>query len=413
VVDHAPSPEGVLVTVVLPCLNEEASVGCCVDEASKALDDAGFSNEILVVDNNSTDHSVDVARAYGARVIREPRRGYGSALRAGIEAAVGDIVVIADADLTYDLSKVAQLVMPIVEGVADIVLGERLSQARRSTMPFLHRRIGTPALSLLVRRATHGLRVTDSQSGYRAFRRDTVLALGMKATGMEFASEMLIKAGRSGLRVVETSTGYRERIGKSKLNTFSDGWRHVRQILLLAPHLMLVAPGAFLIAVGLALLTVGLVVPSGLAVGSLRWQPSFISGILLVTGVQAMIAGFVVSERQRVVLGRLRQHSPRRLSLPAVCLLIGLLIGTAGTGIDVGMLANWLGSGHTFAREVELAAMAQAMIINGVSLVGFGVIYPMLARDSWGTVGSSEDTKDRASGGSSRHAESFGSNKTR
>jgi len=176
---------------------------------------------------------------------------------------------------------------------------------------------------------------------------------------------------------------------------------------------MLVAPGAFLIAVGLALLTVGLVVPSGLAVGSLRWQPSFISGILLVTGVQAMIAGFVVSERQRVVLGRLRQHSPRRLSLPAVCLLIGLLIGTAGTGIDVGMLANWLGSGHTFAREVELAAMAQAMIINGVSLVGFGVIYPMLARDSWGTVGSSEDTKDRASGGSSRHAESFGSNKTR
>ena len=177
----------VLVTVVMPCLNEEGSVGGCIDEAVLALEATGIKHEILVVDNNSTDRSVEIALAHGARVIHEGSPGYGSALRSGIEAAFGDIVVMADADLTYDLSRIAELVAPVIEGSADIVLGERLSEAPKSTMPFLHRHVGTPVLTLLVRRATHGLTVTDSQSGYRAFRRDAVLGLGLSSTGMEFA----------------------------------------------------------------------------------------------------------------------------------------------------------------------------------------------------------------------------------
>ena len=390
-VSHSLSTERALVTIVLPCLNEEGSVGVCVDEALKALSAAGIPSEVLVVDNNSTDHSVDIALAHGARVIRERRPGYGSALRAGIEAAAGEIVVMADADHTYDLSTVAQLILPVANGEADIVVAERLSQAPRSTMPFLHRRLGTPVLSLLVRRAALGLTVTDCQSGYRAFRRDAILGLGMKATGMEFASEMLIKAGRSGFRVIETSTPYRERIGESKLNTFSDGWRHARQILLLAPNLMLVAPGALLVAFGLALVVVGLFVPSGLSVGSLRWQPSFICGIALVIGVQAIIAGFVLSELQREKFGNLHRHSHRRGALPAMCLIIGLVVGLGGVGIDVTLFVNWLSSGHAFSRELEVAALAQSMVIDGASLVGFGIIYPILVRSSWGTVGIEEE----------------------
>jgi len=187
VVIEAAATDPVLVTVVLPCLNEQGSVGECVDEAHAALLAAGMKCEVLVVDNNSTDRSIEIALAHGARVIRERRPGYGSALRAGIEAAYGDIVVMADADLTYDLSRIAQLVQPVADGSADIVLGERLSEAPRSTMPLLHRHVGTPLLTLLVRRATNGLTVTDSQSGYRAFRRDAILALGLSATGMEFA----------------------------------------------------------------------------------------------------------------------------------------------------------------------------------------------------------------------------------
>lgn len=380
---EALATDQVLVTVVLPCLNEESSVGDCIDEALAALQAAGMSSEVLVVDNNSTDRSVEVAKVHGARVIHERRPGYGSALRAGIASALGEIVVMADADLTYDLSKIARLVRPVAAGEADIVLGERLSEAPSSTMPFLHRRLGTPALTLLVRRASHGLTVTDSQSGYRAFRRDAILALGLRSTGMEFASEMLIRAGRAGLRVTETSTGYRERVGVSKLNTFSDGWRHVRQILLLAPHLMLVAPGLVLMAIGLALQIVGLVVPAGLVVGSLRWQPSFISGIALITGAQALIAGFVLTERQRAVLGRRpHPHSPKRPSLPATCLVVGLVVLLAGVVIDVVLFVLWLRTGHSVSRALALAAMAQSYVVDGASLVGFGLIYPIVARGS-------------------------------
>ncbi|MHB1781614.1 MAG: glycosyltransferase family 2 protein [Acidimicrobiales bacterium] len=392
---EAVAGERVLVTVVLPCLDEEVSVGQCVDEASAALDAAGYSGEILVVDNNSTDRSVEIARAHGARVVREQRPGYGRALRTGIEHARGEIVVMADADLTYDLSKIARLVQPVADGKADIVLGERLSEAPSSTMPFLHRRVGTPMLTMLVRRAAQGLRVTDSQSGYRAFRRDAILELGLTSTGMEFASEMLILAGRARLRVSETSTGYRPRAGVSKLNTFSDGWRHVRQILLLAPHLMLVTPGLVLMAFGAALEAVGLVDPSGLAVGSLRWQPSFISGIALIIGVQALIAGFVLSERQRAVTGRVRhRRGHKRASLPATCLVVGLAAGVAGIAIDAVLFVLWIHTNHSFSRAIPLAALAQSFVIDGTSLAGFGLIYPIVVRSALGASDEVEPESD-------------------
>ena len=370
----------VLVTVVLPCLNEEDSVGQCITEAFSSLATAGYPAEVLVVDNNSTDRSAEVARSHRAQVIRERRPGYGNAVRAGIQAARGEIVVMADADLTYDLTKIPQLVRPVAEGRADIVVGERLSQAPNSTMSFLHRRIGTPTLTRLVRRATNGLTITDSQSGYRAFSRDAVLSLGLTAPGMEFASEMLIRASHAGLRIIETSTGYRERIGESKLNTFSDGWRHFRQILSLAPHLMLVAPGALLIILGLALQVVSLALPTGFSVGSLRWQPSFISGIFLVIGVEALIGGLAVAERRRASSNDFLPQSGSRSSLAAVSLVIGLLLVFVGLGIDTGLFVLWLVGNHAFSRELVLAAMAQSAVIDGVTLTGFGLIYPILVR---------------------------------
>jgi glycosyltransferase involved in cell wall biosynthesis len=370
----------VLVTVVLPCLNEEDSVGQCISEALSSLAAAGYPAEVLVVDNNSTDRSADVARSRGARVIRERRPGYGNAVRAGIQAARGKIVVMADADLTYDLTRIAQLIRPVDEGRADIVVGERLSEASTSTMSFLHRHVGTPALTHLIRRATNDLTITDSQSGYRAFDRDAVLSLGLTAPGMEFASEMLIRASLAGLRIIETSAGYRVRIGESKLNTFSDGWRHVRKILSLSPHLMLVAPGALLAVLGLALQVVGLVLPSGFSVGSLRWQPSFISGIFLVVGIQALVGGLAVMERRRMSPGESTPQTGSRPSLAAKSLAIGLVLGFVGGGIDAGLFVLWLVGDHTFTRELVLAAMAQSAVIDGVTLTGFGLIYPILVR---------------------------------
>src|SRR5438132_7906081 len=171
--DRSASPEQPEVSVVLPCLNEAGSVAKCVCEAIDTMADAGISGEIVVVDNGSTDGSRELAEAAGARVITESRPGYGRAVRTGIEASRGPIVVMGDADWSYDFTKLPLLVRPVQEGQADLVMGSRLNNATRRSMPVLHRYIGTPVLSFLIRRATGGLAVADSQTGYRAFRKET------------------------------------------------------------------------------------------------------------------------------------------------------------------------------------------------------------------------------------------------
>jgi glycosyltransferase involved in cell wall biosynthesis len=211
------------VTVLLPCLNEAQSLGACIESARTGLTIADLAGEVLVVDNGSTDGSGSIAHDHGGRVVSAPTPGYGSALQVGIEEARGDIVVMADADGTYDLTRLGELVQPIIDEEADLVLGSRLEGANRGTMPLLHRLVGTPLISFLLRRVAGGIRIRDSQSGYRAFRTTKMQALGLKATGMEFASEMLIRAANEGFRIRETPIGYRPRTGESKLRTMTDG----------------------------------------------------------------------------------------------------------------------------------------------------------------------------------------------
>jgi glycosyltransferase involved in cell wall biosynthesis len=215
------------VSVVLPCLDEVASVAATVAEAMEGLRLAGLCGEIIVVDNGSTDGSSTAAARGGAVVLSEPRRGYGAAVRRGLDAARGHIVVVADADRSYDLRELGNLVQRVVGG-ADLVVGTRFGDALdRGAMPWLHRRVGTPVLNLLLALAT-GRHFRDSQSGFRAFRRDRLLPLGLDADGMELASEMLVRAHRAGLRIEELPVRYRRRSGSSKLRPLGDGLRHCR-----------------------------------------------------------------------------------------------------------------------------------------------------------------------------------------
>jgi len=241
------------VSVVIPCLNEAQAIERVVRAAHAGLDAAGVTGEVVVVDNASDDDSAELARAAGAIVVYEPRRGYGSAYLAGLAAARGRFAVMADADGTYPLDLIPEMVEKL-RGGADMVIGSRFKgKIHPGAMPWSNRYIGNPVLTgmlnLLFRSG-----VSDAHCGLRAIRRDVLPRLKLSATGMEFASEMVIKAGKRRLRVEEIPIDYHPRIGDSKLSRFSDAWRHVRFMLVHSPTYLFVVPGGIAALGGLAAL---------------------------------------------------------------------------------------------------------------------------------------------------------------
>jgi glycosyltransferase involved in cell wall biosynthesis len=334
-----------------------------------------LETEVVVVDNGSSDGSAEGARAAGARVVNEGKRGYGNALRSGIQAAKGSVIVMADADCSYDLGKLPLILRPLVDGKADLVIGSRLETAARSTMPLLHRYAGTPLLSYLLRRAGAGLRVRDSQSGFRAFRKSVASRLALQSGGMEFASEMLIRAGQEGLRVLEVPTGYRRRVGESKLNTLGDGTRHLNLILLLAPQIVLLVPGVLLFCVGLLFTALTVINPTGIAIGSLRWQPIFFSSIALTLGMQSALVGMVLANRSLV--GD-REHDRFRFvrtrTFTSTCMGAGVEALVLGLLIDTLLLLHPISGADVFARGLQFASAAQSLLLLGGTLLSFGFV---------------------------------------
>lgn len=251
----ARSAEGpVDVTVVIPCLNEANSIGICVLKAVDAFRVAGLSGEVIVADNGSTDGSVDIAENSGARVVHVPMRGYGSALRAGIEAAQGLFIIMGDADDSYDFCEIPRFVQMWKQG-NDVVMGNRFrGEIKDGAMPWHHRYVGNPGLSTLLNLLFH-TDIGDSHCGMRGFTRAIYDEMDLRSTGMEFASEFVIKAAQLGARVAEIPiTLWPDKRGRPPhLRSFRDGWRHLRFMLLCAPNWLFLLPGAWLTGVGLFL----------------------------------------------------------------------------------------------------------------------------------------------------------------
>ncbi len=247
----ASSPAEVEVAVVLPCLNEEKTIGPCVAQALETFARAGLRGEVIVADNGSTDRSAEIARGLGARVIPVERKGYGSALMGGILAARGEYIVMGDADQSYDFTQVPEFVAKLREGY-DLVMGNRFTGGiEAGAMPPLHRYLGNPVLTA-VGRLFFKSKCSDFHCGLRGFRRDAVLKLGLRTTGMEFASEMIVKATLFQLRITEIPTTLRPdaRGTPSHLRTWRDGWRHLRFLLLYSPRWLFLYPGFALMIVG-------------------------------------------------------------------------------------------------------------------------------------------------------------------
>src|SRR5262245_49707293 len=243
------------VSVVIPCLNEADTIEIVIREARLALDRSGIAGEILVADNGSTDGSRELARAAGARVVPVSARGYGSALMGGIADSRGRYIIMGDADASYDFGAIPDFVAKLRAGNA-LVMGCRLPSGGGSVepgaMPFLHRWWGNPMFSWMVRRWFHAP-IHDVHCGLRGFTRELYDHLGLQCTGMEFASEMVIKTALSAVPMSEVPITLRRdqrRVGAAHLRTFRDGWRHLRFYLVYSPRWLFLMPGAFLMMLG-------------------------------------------------------------------------------------------------------------------------------------------------------------------
>lgn len=238
-------------TILIPCLNEAETIGICVKKAAAFLAEAQISGEVLVTDNGSTDGSQAIAQARGARVVHAEPRGYGAALAAGIDAARGRYVIMGDADDSYDLRNLGSLLKELQAG-ADLVMGNRFRGGiETGAMPLLHRYLGNPLLSA-IGRLLFGTPIKDFHCGLRGFSRESILGLRLQSKGMEFASEMVVRASLAGLRIVEVPTMLKKdgRHRASHLRTWRDGWRHLRFLLLHSPRWTFGYPGLALILAG-------------------------------------------------------------------------------------------------------------------------------------------------------------------
>ena len=253
------------VSVVMPCLNEEQTLLGCIEAAKRGIDAAGITGEIIVSDNGSTDKSVEIAEDNGARVVHCKARGYGNALRAGFAAAKGDWIIMGDADQSYDFGEIPRFWEKIKEG-NELVMGSRLKGTiMKGAMPPLHQYLGNPVLSRIVR-ILFRTPLSDSHCGLRAFTKEGLVKMDLRTTGMELASEIVMKSALNGLKTAEIPiTLYpdaRERA--PHLRSFRDGWRHLRYILMMAPNWLFIFPGIFIFSTGVVL--IGVLLPGPLKI---------------------------------------------------------------------------------------------------------------------------------------------------
>ena len=355
------------ISVVMPCLNEEDSIAICVQKAKEWLERSGYRGEVLVVDNGSTDRSRELALAAGARVIEEPRRGYGRAYLTGIPQAQGKYIIMGDCDDTYDFTNLEPLIAPLRDGY-DLVVGNRYAGGiRPGAMTWSHRYIGTPVITFLLRTFT-GARLGDSQCGLRAFTREAYQRLGLHSTGMEFASEMILKAMRRELRVAEVPIPYFPRVGEAKLNTFRDGWRHLRFLMLFTPAYVFTVPGLILSLLGAIGMATALLVSPGSTDAWPDWPTVFLGPMLLVVGINALLLGLaahlVASSKGITGKSRLSRLYRQHFSLEAFLVAAGALI-LAGVGLYT-FLTPALDSP---LQEAQIGALAQSLMVVGVDVV--------------------------------------------
>lgn len=374
------------VSVVIPCLNEANSIALCIDKALKAFEQAGIRGEVVVGDNGSTDGSIEIAQQHGARVAHATLKGYGHALRAGIEAARGRFIIMGDADDSYDFSEVPRFVAKWREGY-EVVMGNRFKgEIKPGAMPWHHKYIGNPVLSGLLRILFH-TNIGDSHCGMRGFTKDVYHRMDLRTTGMEFASEFVIKAVKIGAKMTEIPiTLWPDKRGRPPhLRSFRDGWRHLRFMLLYAPNWLFLIPGLTLAVLGFALVL--WLLPGARFIGDIRFDihTMFFGMIFALLGTQITAIGlfakvFCYSEQ----FDRHTHHLEswlKRITFEHG-LIAGTLLALVGFAGNAWVLAEWAGTDFGMiadpARTMRLVIFCSLWMFLGIQIVFSSFFLSML-----------------------------------
>ena len=374
---EALKPRRIELTILMPCLNEAETVAICVRKAQAFLGRTGVAGEVLVADNGSSDGSARLAQRAGARVVRVEQKGYGSALRAGIAAAQGRFVIMADADDSYDFSRLDAFLQSLRDG-HELVIGHRFRGGiRPGAMPWLHRYLGNPVLSF-IGRLFFSCRIGDFHCGLRGIHRDAALRLGLRAPGMEFASEMIVKAVLAGWKIDEVPTVLSPD-GRSRpphLRSWRDGWRHLRFLLMMSPRWLLFYPGMTLISAGVVVELLLLRGPIAVHDVGFGVHTMLYAAGATILGLQLVL--FSVIGRAVGVLKHLLPMTPRLRTFLRVFtvergILLGVSLGLAGLGLAVYSLDTWFRA--RFGPLNPLTAMHAVITSVTLMLAGGEILF--------------------------------------
>ncbi|WP_410005962.1 glycosyltransferase family 2 protein [Aequorivita nionensis] len=372
-------------SVVMPCLNEAETLAICIEKAQKFFQRENINGEVIIADNGSTDGSQEIAKSLNATVVNIPQKGYGSALRGGIEAADGTYIIMGDADDSYDFSNLMPYVLKLREGF-DLVMGNRFKGGiKKGAMPFLHKYLGNPVLSFIGRlffKSTIG----DFHCGLRGFSKEAYYKMELKTTGMEFASEMIVKASLKNLKIAEVPT-ILSPDGRSRpphLNTWRDGWRHLRFLVLYSPNWLFLLPGLLLMVFGL--ITSAFLISGPVSFGNVNFDVHtllFTSSFMLI-GFQLIL--FYGLTKVFTVENELLPKSSKYDRLFKFInlekgLVVGLLLVIIGIILSISAYADWqairFGDIHSTAIFRRVIPAVTLMLL-GVQIILFSLFFSIL-----------------------------------
>lgn len=360
------------ISIIIPCYNEEKTIGKCILDTKETCKKNKIPFEIIIVDNNSEDKTAEIAKKAGAKVVFEKKQGYGHAYKKGFSVAKGEYVFMADGDYTYDFNEIPKFYSQIDKGY-EFVIGNRFTKKMESgAMPKLHKYIGNPVLSGLINILFNN-NIKDTQCGARLIKKTTYEKLKLQSKGMEFASEMIIKAIKQKIKIKQINIKYRYREGKSKLKSFSDGWRHLRFIMMMNPNATYIIPGTILTILGISLFGILFQGPKQIAGFTFYEHPLFLASILVISGTQLLFTGYFVKtlsisyfKEKNNLINKIQKK---------ITLEKGMIIGTILllTSIIWGLtiFSNWINKGFSELNEIRtgillltLATISVQIIIN-------------------------------------------------